>query len=55
MPSGGRMHSGGERAVGKRQISVPGPQSEEKVLHMCMVIITVLSLYINVYDCFIIC
>lgn len=26
------MHSGGERAVGKTQISVPGPQSEEKVL-----------------------
>lgn len=29
--------------------------SGEKLLHMCMVIITVLSLYINIYGCFIIC
>lgn len=30
--SEGRMHSGGEKAVRKRPISVSGPKSEEKVL-----------------------
>lgn len=32
MLSKGRMHSVGERAVGKRPVSVAGPKSEEEVL-----------------------